>query len=111
MTNAMIIFNESVRLMEEGLIKGTGEFITVENEDGTTRELELPEPLHTFQKWKSLGYAVKKGEKAKAQFPIWKHTSRKVEDENGEEKEKSNMFMKLASFFTFAQVEKIAEGH
>lgn len=29
MTNAMIILNESVRLMEEGVLKGTGEFVTI----------------------------------------------------------------------------------
>jgi hypothetical protein len=119
MTNAMIIFNESVRLMEEGKIKGTGKFITVENEDGTKTELELPEELHTFQKWKELGYSVKKGEKAKATFSIWKHTTKmlntntgnaetdkmnqQINDQGGE----SKMFMKLSAFFTFSQVQPI----
>ena len=110
MTNAMIIFNESVRLMEAGVLKGTGEFVTIKNEDGTTVELEMPEPIHTFQKWKELGYSVKKGEKSAIKFPIWKHTSKKVEADSGEEEEKTNMFMKTAAFFTFAQVEKMAEG-
>lgn len=116
MTNAMIILNESVRLMEEGVIKGTGEFITVENSDGTTRELEMPEKIHTFQKWKQLGYSVKKGEKAIAKFPIWKHTTKEkpAEELTGnpiEDAPTTNMFMKMSAFFTFAQVEKIAEGH
>lgn len=109
MTNAMIILNESVKLMEDGVLKGTGEFVTVENEDGTTKKLELPEEIHTFSAWKELGYSVKKGEKAIAKFPIWKHTSRKVENEKGEEEEKSNMFMKVAAFFKYSQVEKITQ--
>ncbi len=112
MTNAMIILNESVRLMEEGVLKGTGEFITIENEDGTKRELEMPEPIHTFQKWKELGYSVKKGEKSKIKFPIWKHTTKEkpVEELTGnpiEDAPITNMFMKLSSFFTFEQVEKM----
>ena len=52
MTNAMIIMHESVRLMEEGVLKGTGEFVKVENADGTTTELEMPEAIHTFNGWK-----------------------------------------------------------
>ena len=111
MTNAMIILNESVRLMEEGVLKGTGRFVEIENEDGTTRKLEMPEPIHTFQKCKELGYSVKKGEKSSIKFPIWKYTCKKVENEDGENEDKTNMFMKVASFFTFAQVEKMAEGH
>lgn len=116
MTNAMIILNESVRLMEEGVLKGTGQFVEIENEDGTTRQLEMPEPIHTFQKWKELGYSVKKGEKSTIKFPIWKHTTKEkpVEELTGnpiEDAPITNMFMKMSAFFTFAQVEKIVEGH
>ena len=119
MTNEQIIFNESIRLMTEGKIKGTGEFITVENEDGTKTELEMPEAIHTFQKWKALGYSVKKGEKAKATFSIWKHTVKFLDENTGNEAtDKMNkninaqggdkrMFMKLSSLFTFSQVEPI----
>lgn len=107
MTNTMIIMNESVRLMNEGVLDGTGEFVTVESSDGTNKQLELPEEIHTFRGWKERGYAVKKGEKAIAKFPIWKHTSKKVETEDGEEEEKTNMFMRTAAFFKFSQVEKI----
>ena len=110
MTNAMIIFNESLRLMEEGILKGSGEFVQVENENGEIQEVEMPEEIHTFNGWKARGYSVKKGEKSKIKFSIWKRTSKKVEKENGEEEEKSNMFMKFSSFFTFEQVEKITEG-
>jgi hypothetical protein len=64
MTNARIIFEESQRLMEEGTLKGTGRFITVEFEDGTTATVEEPEEIHTFNGWKERGYSVKKGAKS-----------------------------------------------
>ena len=113
MTNAMIIFNESVRLMKEGTLKGTGEFVTVENADGETVELEMPEPIHTFNGWKSLGYSVKKGEKSSIKFPIWKYTEKEKSEEEKtgnplEDAPVSNMFMKTAAFFRFDQVEKVA---
>lgn len=60
MTNARIIFEESQRLMEEGTLKGTGRFITVEFEDGTTATVEEPEEIHTFNGWKERGYSVKR---------------------------------------------------
>jgi antirestriction protein ArdC len=66
----------------------------------------IDEEAHTYAHWKTLGYQVKKGEKAKFKCQIWKCTSKKVE-EKGEEKEKSSMFMKVASFFTESQVEAI----
>lgn len=106
MTNAMIIMNESVRLMEEGILKGSGEFVTVENEDGTQKTLELPEAIHTFNGWKSLGYSVKKGEKSRIKFSIWKHATKTVE-KDGKEEERSRMFQKVSAFFTFDQVEPI----
>lgn len=62
------------------------------------------EEIHTFQKWKSLGYTVRKGEKAVASFTIWKHTT-KTDKESGEES--ASMFMKKAHFFSTSQVEKI----
>lgn len=106
MTNAMIILNESVRLMKEGVINGTGEFIEVENANGTKEKLEMPEPIHTFNGWKERGYQVKKGEHSKIKFPIWKHTTKTVE-KDGKEEERSNMFQKVSAFFTFDQVEPI----
>ena len=111
MTNEQIIFNESRRLLKEGILKSTG-FVDMINDDGTKTKIELPEPIHTFQTWKSLGYVVKKGEKAIAKFPIWKFTQKdKPEDElTGnpiEDAPVTNMFMKMSAFFTFSQVEKI----
>ena len=67
--------------------------------------ISVEEEIHTFQKWKSLGYSVKRGEKAVASFTIWKHTT-KTDKESGEEE--TAMFMKKAAFFSTSQVEKIA---
>lgn len=104
MTNATIILNESIKLMENGILKPSG--AKAKTADGEI--VDIPEEIHTFQGWKSLGYSVKKGEKAIAKFPIWKHTSKKVVDEEtNEENEKTSMFMKTAAFFKFEQVEKI----
>ena len=108
MTNAMIIMIESVKLMEEGVIKGSG--IKGTTPDG--KEIELPEALHTYAVWKQLGYQVRKGEKAVAQFPIWKYMSKKKKQEeeeavDGENKENGYCRMVTASFFTQAQVDKI----
>jgi hypothetical protein len=41
MTNAQIIMNESIRLMEEGILKGSGQFAEIETENGTMT-IELP---------------------------------------------------------------------
>ena len=105
MTNAMIILLESVKLMEDGVIEKSITGDKVLTPDG--KEVDMPEPIHTFQAWKSLGYKVKAGEHAIAKFPIWKYTSKKVEDENGEEINKDKMIMKTACFFKKSQVEKV----
>ena len=105
MTNAQIIFNNSLKLMEEGILKGSGILATVTDDQGNTKQIELPETIHTFATWKSLGYIVKKGQKAKAAFTIWKYTESKANDE---EEAEGRMFMKTAHFFTKDQVEKIA---
>ncbi len=107
MTNFMIILTESLRLMEAGVLNPTDETITIE--DG--KELQVPETIHTYNKWKSLGYQVKKGEKSIAQFPIWKYTSKKDPEMTEEEaQQKGFCFMKVASFFKFSQVEVINNG-
>lgn len=106
MTNEAIIFNESVKLMEQGILKGSGKFASVVNGAGEEVVVELPEVIHTFNGWKERGYSVKKGEKSAIKFPIWKHSAKKVE-QDGEEKEVANMYMKVSAFFTMAQVELI----
>ena len=108
MTNAQIIFNNSVKLMEEGILKGSGIMATVTDAEGNTKQIELPETIHTFAAWKSLGYIVKKGQKAKAAFTIWKYTESKSKNDEEEEEASGKMFMKTAHFFTKDQVEKIA---
>lgn len=107
MTNAQIIFIESQKLAEQGIIGYTGrtyKAINMKGEEVTVRETE---EIHTFAGWKELGYCVKKGEKAKAKIIIWKHTS-KHNEETGQE-ENVKMFMKNASFFARSQVEKKGE--
>lgn len=117
MTNEMIIFNNSISLMEAGILKGTGEYITVEMEDGSKKTFEVPEEIHTFNGWKARGYMVKKGEKSNIKFDIWKYSVKKKkgeEEREDEEKqvievstEKGRMFWKTSYFFTASQVKKI----
>lgn len=114
MTNAQIIFHNSLDLMENGIIKGTGrmfEAVIVDKDGNETKQMvEEPEAIHTYATWKQLGFQVKKGEKAKASFTIWKYVEGKKQEENEEEeKDNSRMFMKKAHFFTIDQVEKIVE--
>jgi antirestriction protein ArdC len=105
MTNAMIIFNESQRLAEEGILNYTGREVTYVDEKGEEQIYKEVEPIHTYAMWKELGYQVQKGEKAKAQIIIWKFVSSKKEE--SDEEPNSKMFMKKASFFTQAQVKAI----
>ena len=107
MTNEMIIFNGRVSLMEEGIIKATGNYITVENADGEKIQLEEPEQLHTYAGWKALNRQVRKGEKSIATMQIWKHTTKKPKKEDEDEQEK--MFMTKAFFFTEAQTDAITQ--
>lgn len=115
MTNAMIILLESIKLMEQGILEPTGETLTVDNGDGTTKELDIPEAIHTYQVWKTLGYQVKKGEKAIAQFPIWKYVKGKtqeiVEDEEVQDEvvRKGYCRMVNSSFFKASQVQEVAK--
>lgn len=108
----MIIMNESVKLMNEGKLRGTGMFMDMEI-NGEIQQVEIPEAIHTFNGWKKLGYTVKKGEHSSIKFPIWKYTekAKKPEELTGnplEDAPVSNMFMKVSAFFTAAQVEKVA---
>lgn len=110
MTNAAIILDESVRLMNDGILKGTGRFFDVVNEDGITKKLEIPEEIHTFNAWKQRGFIVRKGEHAVASFPIWNYVTRKnANDEPLEAEEAANGFcrMKLSHFFSVRQVEPL----
>lgn len=86
MTNAEIVALEWALLVGNGVISSD-------------------EEIHTFAKWRELGYSVKRGEKACTSFMVWKHTVKK-DKESGEES--AAMFMKKAHFFSTSQVEKIA---
>lgn len=113
MTNNDIIFAESQKLAEQGIIDYTGRTFIFEDADGNKTEVKETEPIHTFAAWKSLGYKVKKGEKAVAQFVIWKHSKPKMTElpqpdgETALVPDKGRMFMKKASFFRACQVEKM----
>lgn len=101
MTNAEIIFRNSVQLMEEGKLKA----IKTDNGD------LIPEPIHTFQKWKELGFSVKKGQKSEIKIQIWKcrkiKSSKEQKPEEEQREEEIKMFMTTACFFRFDQVERI----
>ena len=93
--------------MEDGILQGTGNTITVENEEGKKIELEEPEQIHTYAGWKTLNRQVKKGEKSIATILIWKHTTKKPKEK--EEEEQEAMFMTKAFFFRECQTEAIAQ--
>jgi len=121
MTNREIIFMESMRLMEAGVLHGSGVYAVITDAEGAERRVELPEAIHTFAAWKRAGYCVKRGEHAVACFPVWKYTERRRTQaegaenaENGDEAPDADgsqaggrMYMRKAFFFTAAQVEKI----
>ena len=89
MTNTAIIISNMEILIHDGVI-------TADN------------VIHTYQHWQSLGYQVKKGEKAIAKFPIWKYTKGKKKDMTEDEAQAAGYcFMKNAAWFSDQQVEKI----
>lgn len=111
MTNAQIIFQNRVFLMEQGVLKPVeGQTVKVVDKDGE-REVPMPEEIHTFNEWKRLGYQVQKGEHAVAKFPVWKFKPNKKQEqeEAGEDEEpvKGRCFMKVAFFFTREQVKAV----
>ena len=104
MTNQMIIMQQQDELAKAGILNYTGREIEVTLPDESVIVFKEVEEIHTYARWKELGYQVQKGEKAVAQFLIWKHTSRKNKETDEEE---ARMFMKKASFFKQSQVAKI----
>lgn len=110
MSNEEIILENSIALMEAGILAASGDTITITTTDGEEVEMQEPEEIHTFAEWKRNGYAVKKGEKAVASFQIWKYKKcKKKVEENGKEVEKEyeRMFLTPAFFFKRSQVERI----
>lgn len=107
MTNSKIIADRAEALADAGIIRRTGAPVTVIYADGTEAKIQLPEAIHTYQKWRDLGFQVRRGEKAVDSFPVWKYRAGKeaAEDADGE-KEKGRLFMRKAAFFAASQVDK-----
>ncbi len=101
MTNEQIIFSERFQLLKDGKIGTTGYRIVIKETDGTEKEVEEPEEIHTFRGWRERGRVVKKGEHAIACFLIWKHIKKKDAEKPEEEKEK--MFQTKSYWFTESQ--------
>ncbi len=110
MTNAQIISNRQQYLLSIGKIKPTGRTFEAVDGEGNTVIMQEPEPIHTFQTWKELGFVVCKGEKAVDSFSIWKYTTHhKQNSQTKEEVEaEGHCFLKLSHFFALHQVKRIA---
>ena len=76
MTNNQIIFSMEQQLAEEGKIKYTGRIMKATTPEGEEIEIKETESLHTYKEWQSLGFQVKKGQKAIAKFTIWNFTNK-----------------------------------
>lgn len=63
----------------------------------------IEEELHTFTKWKELGYVPQKGQHAIIKERLWKSVTRL----NKEGKEETKMFMTTAALFSKSQVIKL----
>ena len=109
MTNAQIVFNAQIELMNRGLIGTTGNTLEVELPDGTTQTMPEPEAIHTYKAWQRLGYQVKRGEHAVTDLHIWKYTTKKNPDAATVEDEENKMFFTRAYFFSASQVEPIGK--
>lgn len=73
----------------------------------TAHDIPLTAPLYTWGVWRNLGYQVKKGEKCRHRVALYKHTTKKIE-QDGQERTVGRCFVKTANLFTSEQVEKIA---
>lgn len=93
MTNDQIIF------------KAASQFLGLNEAEASALVMAGSFPaFHTYEGWKSAGYQVQKGEKARFAASIWKMTEKKAED--GQKIQK--MIFKLSHFFSFDQVKPIA---
>ena len=71
----------------------------------------ITEEIHTFQKWRQLGFSVKKGEKSEIKFPIWKYGGKKQKNDDGEDVVANpHCFMKESAVFKRSQVEPLKAG-
>ena len=65
----------------------------------------IEEDCHTFNRWKEIGFSVKKGEKAIFSTSIWKYSTPKTDSEGNDSG--GYCFMKKAHFFKESQVQLI----
>lgn len=110
MTNAEIIFQNRVFLMEQDVIKGVpGTSLLWKDEQGE-REVLMPEEIRSYNDWRKAGRQVKKGEHAVAKFQIWmpskRNAKKKPDDEEQEKDAPKGFYKKTAFFFTIDQVKK-----
>lgn len=107
MNNNTIILMERCNLMNAGILKGTGKFIEIDTGNGV-KKIEEPEEIHTYARWRELGYQVRRGEKSEIKIQVWKYRGKiQIDDESGEEIQTGRCFLKVASFFTMSQVDAI----
>lgn len=64
----------------------------------------ITEPVHTYAKWKELGYQVQRGQKALFQTTIYKCVEKKSADGTITSR---RMFPKMSAFFGKSQVQPI----
>ncbi len=113
MNNVAIIALEKERLANEGLLKFTGNTITV-FDSKTEAEIEIPEveEINTCFGWNKKGYMIKKGATCFIKFRIWTFKKGKKKEENETEEEaekKGKCYLKLANWFTKEQVRPMTE--
>lgn len=72
----------------------------------------INQPLHTYNKWQSLGYQVKKGEHSQHKITVWKPCTKKTKVQNDDGTisivKTSKLILTPAAFFLMSQVEAIA---
>lgn len=109
MTNYELIQQAKYDYYLRGILKPKRFIETdVYNSDGDLETIETPvlPEIHTYKRWESLGYKVRKGEKCHIRITIWKHGKAK-ESDDGEIIKRARMFLKESCFYTEDQVEKI----
>ena len=67
----------------------------------------IMEVVHTYAKWRELGYQVQKGQKALFTTCIYKYVEKQDKDGNVTSKK---MFPKNSAFFGLSQVQPIAKA-
>lgn len=68
--------------------------------------LPINYPLFTYAAWLAQGYRVRKGEKCRHRVPLYKHTTKTI-DQDGQEQTVGKCFIKTANLFTMEQVERM----